>query len=230
MLIGDSDHKQLLDKLMKKKKIDLTSEEYGYHELVLMRSVLLAHLFAGKVPPGDILRYARRFSEITHWEELLCAAIYPKEGKLVAIVSRRQTDGYSGILRRHGSIEYVRFFIDWGNKRGFRALGLSHFKVCDAALDEEQDRYPFCHLVSLDFDVDRYWDAVVDGCQPKIRAVLSWNQVPEMDAEFMPVFGNRVDSQIRIESERELMETFEMPLGSGMLSNGAHGPCAATTI
>jgi hypothetical protein len=230
MLITDHDHKQLLDKLMKNKRINTTSEEYEYHELVLMRSVFLAHLFAGKVPPGDILRYARRFSEVTRWEELLCAAIYPKESKLVAIVNRRQTDGYSGILRRHGSIEYVRFFIDWGDRRGFRALGLSHFKVCDAALDEGQDRYPFCHLVSLDFDVDRYWDAVVDGYQPKIRAVLSWNQVPEMDAEFVPVFGNRVDSRIRVESERELMEHFEMPPGGSMLKNSPRASCSATTI
>jgi hypothetical protein len=44
--------------------------------------------------------------------------------------------------------------------------------------------------------------------------VLSWNQVPDLDAEFVPVFGNRVDSQIRVESEKELLLHFNMPISS----------------
>ena len=217
----------LLGKLMKNKKIDQGTGEHGYHELMLTRNVLLAHLFAGKVPPGDILRHARRYSAVTYWEELLCAAIYPKANQLIAIVSRRQLDGYSGVLRRHGSIEYVRFFIDWGDRKGFQALGLSHFKVCDAADDEDKSRYPFCHLVTTEFDAERYWNSLMKGLQPKVRAILSWNQVPELDADFTPVFGNRVDSQISVDSQKELMLHFEMPLGSDLRDRG-QAPCAAS--
>ncbi|MCU7841840.1 MAG: hypothetical protein KZQ94_21000 [Candidatus Thiodiazotropha sp. (ex Troendleina suluensis)] len=188
-----------------------TLAEYSIHELVLTRSVLLAHLFAGKVAPGDVIRYARRYAEVTHWEELLCAAINPNASSLMAIVSIRQVDGYSGILRRHGSIEYVRFFIDWGDNEGFQAVGLTHFKVCDAENGSDNSPLPNYHLVSSDFNVDRYREAVMSGAQPKVRAVLSWNQVPELDLSYTPVFGNQVDSHICIDSERELLTLFENP-------------------
>jgi hypothetical protein len=111
-------------------------------------------------------------------------------------------------------MQYVRFFIDWGDQSGFHALGLTHFKVSDAAPNETEGRYPVCHLISTGFNADRYWDAVMQGCQPVVRAVLSWNQVPDLDAEFVPVFGNRVDSQIRVESEKELLLHFNMPISS----------------
>ncbi|MCU7924105.1 MAG: hypothetical protein KZQ88_15555 [Candidatus Thiodiazotropha sp. (ex Dulcina madagascariensis)] len=185
---------------------------HGIHELVLTRSVLLAHLFAGKNAPGDVIRLARRYTSVTHWEELMCAVINPKASRLMAIVSIRQLDGYSGILRRHGSIEYVRFFIDWGDGEGFRAVGLTHFKVCDAAEGADKSRYPLYHLVSAEFDADRYWESILCGIQPKVRAVLSWNQVPEMDIAFTPVFGNQVDSQICIDTEKELMNLFQHPV------------------
>ncbi|ODB87939.1 hypothetical protein A3193_03310 [Candidatus Thiodiazotropha endoloripes] len=198
--------------------------EAGEDELILARSVLLANMFSGKVPPQDILRCVRRYSEVTHWEEVLCAAIYPKAGKLIAIVSRRQPEGYSGILRRHGSVQYVRFFIDWGDQAGFQALGLSHFKVSDAAADESETRFPVCHLVSLGFNADRYWESLMQGYRPIVRAVLSWNLVPELDPEFVPIFGNRIDSQIQVESEKELLFHFKMPI-SGHQQGDHRSPC-----
>lgn len=201
----------------------------GLDELILARSVLLDHLPAGRVPPGDVLRIVHRYSEVTFWEKLLCAAINPRAGKLIAVVSRHRADGYSGILRRHGSIQYIRFFIDWGDPQGFKALGLTHFKVCDAAQDENHDQYPLCHLVSIDFNADRYWDSVMQGFRPKIRVVLSWNQVPELDPKYIPVFGNRVDSQIRVESDKELMLHFNMPVTDKQRA-GHSVPCAMTVV
>ncbi|MCU7882152.1 MAG: hypothetical protein KZQ60_17725, partial [Candidatus Thiodiazotropha sp. (ex Lucinoma aequizonata)] len=112
----------------------------------MTRSVLLAYLFAGKFALGDVIQYARRYAELTHWEELLCAEINPNVSSLMAIVSIRQVDGYSGILRRHGSIEYVRFFIDWDDNKGFQAVGLTHFKVCDA--ESGGDNSPLPNVIS----------------------------------------------------------------------------------
>jgi hypothetical protein len=87
---------------------------------------------------------------------------------------------------------------------------LSHFKVCDAIDKGLQPRLPSYHIVSCGFDADRYNYLVKGGVQPQIRAVLSWNYVPEMDVEFMPVFGNRVDSQISVESDDELTSLFSV--------------------
>ena len=191
---------------------ETTSTESGFDELLLTRSILLSHPLAGKVAPGDVLRHVRRYSSVTHWEELVCAVINPKAAQLMAIVSIRQPDGYSGIYRRHGSVEYVRFFIDWGEYAGFQSAGLAHFKVFDsAAKGSDKSRFPVYHLVTTDLDIDRYWESVLDGMQPKVRAVLSWNQLPEADVAFTPVFGNQVDSKICIDSDKVLMNLFEHP-------------------
>ena len=93
---------------------ETASTEFDFDELLLTRSILLAHPLAGKVAPGDVIHNVHRYSSVTHWEELVCAVINPKAAQLMAIVSIRQPDGYSGIFRRHGSVEYIRFFIDWG--------------------------------------------------------------------------------------------------------------------
>jgi hypothetical protein len=197
---------------MKNNLVIPENERAGRDELILARSVLLANLTpGGKASPEVTLRCVSRYSGVTLWEELLCAAIFPKQEKLVAVVSQRQAEGYSGIFRRHGSVQYVRFFVKWGGQSDYQALGLSHFKVCDTASEESGERYPVYHMVSTRFNADRYWESLMEGYQPVIRAVLSWNQVPELDAEFMPVFGNRVDSQIRIESEKELRLHFNSP-------------------
>jgi hypothetical protein len=214
---------------MKNNMVIPEKERAGQHELILARSILLANMLPGNAPSADILRCVQRYSEVTLWEELLCAAIFPKAEKLIAIVSQRQAEGYSGILRRHGSVQYVRFFIDWGDQNGFHALGLSHFKVCDAAPDEAEERYPVCHLVSTKFNADRYWDALMQGYQPVVRAVLSWNRVPELDADFLPVFGNRIDSTIRVESEKELLFHFNMPI-SGAQREGSRQPCEMNAV
>ena len=189
---------------------DEASEENSLNELVLTRNILLAHLFAGKLSPNEVLRFAKRYSTVTHWEELLCAVFHPNAGRLMAVVSIRQSDGYSGILRRHGSLEYVRFFVDWGNAYGLQAVGLSHFKVCDAIEEGVKRRLPSYHLVSCAFEAARFRHAIRRGIQPKMRAVLSWNHVPDLDVGFTPVFGNHVDSQISIDSDDELTSLFSI--------------------
>ncbi len=183
-------------------------QEHSLNELVLTRNILLAHLFASKLAPSEVLKYARRYSSITHWEELLCAVFNPNASRLMAVVSIRQTDGYSGILRRHGSIEYVRFYVDWRDGKGQQPVGLSHFKVCDSIEEGVKRQLPVYHLASCSFEGDRYLRLQQRGVQPTVRAVLSWNHVPDMDIEFMPVFGNHVDSQISIDSQQELVTLF----------------------
>ncbi|MES9826125.1 MAG: hypothetical protein ABW127_17015 [Candidatus Thiodiazotropha endolucinida] len=202
--------RRIEDLLMDHMEPNDACEENSLNELILTRNVLLANLFAGKRAPREVLRVARRYSTVTHWEELLCVAFNPSDSRLMAVVSIRQPDGYSGILRRHGSIEYVRFSIDWGDGDGLQAAGLSHFKVCDAIDEGIKRQFPVYHLVSCGFETARYRRAIRHGAQPRVRAVLSWNQVPDLDAEFIPVFGNQVDSQISINSDQELTSLFSI--------------------
>lgn len=194
------------------------AQEHSLNELVLTRNILLAHLFAAKLAPSEVLRFARRYSSITHWEELLCAVFNPRASRLMAVVSIRQPEGYSGILRRHGSIEYVRFFVDWRDGNGQQPVGLSHFRVCDAIEEGANRMLPAYHLASCGFEAERYRRLQKQGIQPTIRAVLSWNHVPDLDVGFKPMFGNLVDSQISIDSQQELLSLFspsgDLPVGS----------------
>ncbi|MEW8584922.1 MAG: hypothetical protein AB2531_04095 [Candidatus Thiodiazotropha sp.] len=203
-----------------------SSNDHSLNELMLTRNILLAHLFAAKLVPSEVVRYARRYTTVTHWEELLCAVFNPNASSLMAVVGIRQADGYSGILRKHGSIEYVRFFVDWRDGMEMQAVGLSHFRVCDNIDEGIKRTLPSYHLVSCHFDAGRYNRLLNEGVQPKLRAVLSWNHVPDMDDGFTPVFGNQVDSQISIDSQQELVSLFttaEDP-SAGMTPNPGYLP------
>jgi hypothetical protein len=206
----ESEMSRTEDLLMDDMELNKSYEDNNLNELVLTRNILLAHLYSGKLAPNEVLQFAKRYSTVTYWEELLCVAFNPNDSQLTAVVSIRQADGYSGILRRHGSIEYVRFFIDWGEGNGMQAIGLSHFKVCDATDERVKRKLPTYHLVSCGFDAERYRLLIKLGVQPKVRAVLSWNYVPDIDGEFTPVFGNQVDSQISIDSSIELTSLFSI--------------------
>jgi hypothetical protein len=193
---------------MEKMQITTPSDEYGIHQLVLTRGVLLEHLFSSQIAPQDVLKKSRGYTAVTHWEELLCAVISPEAGRLMAVVTIHQPDGYSGIIRCHGSIEYVRFFIDWEDGEGCLPVSLAHFRVSDLSPAAEDTQNPRYWLVSSTFDRDRYWGCVMSGKRPKVKAVLSWNQVPGLDPSFTPLFGNVVESNVSVDSEREMMDLF----------------------
>ena len=127
---------------MEKIQLATASNEYGFHRLALTRGVLLEHLFASQVAPQDVLQQARGYNAVTHWEELLCAVINPEAGRLMAVVTIHQPDGYSGIFRRHGSIEYVRFFLDWEDGEGCQPVSLAHFRVSDVTCDDGETQRP----------------------------------------------------------------------------------------
>ncbi|MCU7810878.1 MAG: hypothetical protein KZQ77_06535 [Candidatus Thiodiazotropha sp. (ex Notomyrtea botanica)] len=187
---------------------EITTKPHVLETLIQTRGVFLDHLLVGQITPGEALRNTDGHVEVTYWEELLCAVINPDAGRLMAVVDIHQPNGYSGLLRRHGSIEYVRFFIDWGTGEGYESVSLTHFKVSDLPPDTEKRQHPIRRTVSVRFDENRYWGCVLDGIQPKVRAVLSWNQVPEIHPSFTPLFGNAVESRICVKSEEEMKLLF----------------------
>jgi hypothetical protein len=117
--------------------------------------------------------------------------------------------GYSGLSELRGTNEYVRFFIDWDDGTGFQSAGLAHFKVFDAKTKSEDEDNTVYRMISRSFDIERYRKAVEQGKTPTVRAVLSWNYVPDVDAHFSPVFGNRLESQVCVDSESVLLELFQ---------------------
>jgi hypothetical protein len=183
----------------------------AYEELRLTRNLLLAddsgrdRLFGGGLPN------LHRYRCVTHWEELLCVAINTRLECLMAVVSIRQPDGYSSIVSDGGSNEFIRFFVDWGRGESYQPAGLHSFEVCDPIHVDEPGGLPYHQLITIKFDADRYWDSILDGIQPKVCGVLSWNQAPPEESGFEPIFGNRIESRIRTESIKDVLSLYQHP-------------------
>ncbi len=185
---------------------NLHQEKKGLDQLALTRGALLQHIAASQIAPDYLQQQASRYQRVTEWEELLLAAMDPEEGWLRAFVAIHRPVGYSGLYRRHGSIEYVRFFVDWQDGTGYRPIGLAHFKVCDQPDEHDKAGQPRIRRLSVPFDAGRYWGCVLDGLRPQVKAVLSWQRVPDLDEGYVPIFGNAVESRICAENEESLSE------------------------
>ncbi len=165
-------------------------------ELEQQRQVLLANLFAANMAaPTEIAAQSSTFQGVTHWEELTCVGFHPRRAELQAVVALKQPHGYSGNLCSAGSSEYVRFFIDWG--AGFEDVGLTSFKSHDVASPSGE---PIQHMASIALDDEQQRQCCGSPVIPQVRAVLGWNQIPSLDPDELPVFGNHVDADIQLQA------------------------------
>ena len=74
----------------------------------------------------------------TSFEELRCVGLYPESDLLEAVLTVKQSTGYSGRLCGNGSTEYVAFWIDFNDGNGFQYMGTSTVNVHDLALFREK--------------------------------------------------------------------------------------------
>jgi hypothetical protein len=181
-------------------------DEMSMDQLVLTRAALLQHIASSQIAPDHLMQHASRYRAVTDWEELLLAIMDPEAGWLRAFVAIHRPEGYSGLYRRHGSIEYVRFFIDWQDGTGYRPVSLAHFKVCDLPGELDETGHSRIRRLSVPFDSERYWGCILDGLRPKVKAVLSWQWVPELHDGYLPIFGNSIESRICSDDEESLSE------------------------
>ena len=130
----------------------------------------------------------------TSYEELTCVGYDPAIERLEAVVSIKRTYGYSGDVCTDGSTEYVRFFVDRERDGTWEDLGLGSTRVFDVPGSK-----PLSYAVALDLDEERA--LCTDPQLPRIRAILSWNNVPTAgDPTYQPVWGNRYEANIQIDT------------------------------
>ena len=154
------------------------------------RQSLLANLVFKK--PFD-------FSGDTAWEEVVCVGYNPALRQLTAVASIKQTTGYQGGLCVAGSTEYVRFFVDWG--AGLTNVGLTSFGAHDIPDVAPNPPHPIEYMVHLAIDDATHRRLCNSPVLPKVRAVLSWNTIPSLNPNAVPIFGNAKDAQIQIAPE-----------------------------
>lgn len=172
------------------KKITRKITKAEIDRLVKTRRTLLVNLWSKEV---------LTIKSNTYWEELTCVGFNPQLAQLEAVVSIKQNSGYSGGLCSDGSTEYIRFFVDWGDGTSFQDVGLTSFKAHDISDLPPGPQHPLQYMVYLALDDDMYQKCCDIPVIPKIRAVLSWNQIPSLDPNVMPHFGNRIDVDIQLQ-------------------------------
>jgi hypothetical protein len=130
----------------------------------------------------------------TSFEELTCVGYNHHTRMLAATFHLKQNNGYSGDYCHGGSVEYVRFFVDWQDNGSWTDEGLASVAVHDPGFPED-----LCYTVEIRLDSRRRSCCDKKPVLPKVRAILSWNQVPTMgDENFNPVWGNRLETHIQI--------------------------------
>ena len=136
----------------------------------------------------------------TWYEELTCIGFNPARNQLNATVEIKRASGYGGDLCQSGSREYVRFFVDSGS--GWKDAGVAGFEVHDVPDSHDcagATVKPLTYSVSV--RLDEIGDCCFDPALPRVRAVLAWNQVPSVDPNVPPVWGNVLDASIQLQPE-----------------------------
>ncbi len=207
--------------MQEKKNIQMPDEKIS--QLVKMRKTLLVNLLAKQ--PISV-------QGNTYWEELTCVGFNPQLIQIEAVVSVKQETGYSGGLCSDGSTEYVRFFVDWKDGTGFQNVGLTSFKAYDISDLPPGPQHPLQYMVYLPLDEINYRKSCDTAVTPGVRAVLSWNEMPSLDPNAVPPFGNSVDADIQIQPSNtiECLLKKDMILGKADLLENIDIKAAIPTL
>jgi hypothetical protein len=134
----------------------------------------------------------------TKYEELTCVGFNLNLNTLEATIRIKQPTGYSGDLCQAGSIEYVRFFLDYGS--GWQDAGVVSFNIHNIpnSVDcAEKLTKPLNYVLSQEIEPNKRYCRI--PVLPKVRAILSWQlEPPAGDPNWSPVWGNVLDRQIQI--------------------------------
>lgn len=132
----------------------------------------------------------------TTYEQISCVSYNPDLNLLEATISIKLQNGYGGGLCQAGSLEFVRFFLDYGS--GWVDAGLATVAVHD--LPEELDCFdtpvfPLSYTTTVQVPPEREpcWSPVL----PVARAILSWSVVPT-GPDFIPVWGDVSQCNVQI--------------------------------
>jgi hypothetical protein len=138
----------------------------------------------------------------TRYEEIGCVAYSPELDRLEATIVVKLPFGYSGGPCTPGSVEYVRFFVDFG--AGWIDAGAAATQVYDVPVARdcaEQSDHPYVHTVGVVLTPLRKFCAT--PVLPRVRAILSWQVEPTAgDPDYIPVWGEVQEDHIQIRPRR----------------------------
>jgi hypothetical protein len=164
---------------------DIEMERAQFRQLILVNPNYFGNLEEVGLPPVTPM------AGNTNYEQLTCVGLQPQLDRLEATVRIKANGGYEGPLCGDGSTEYVRFYISYDEGANWTDLGMESFEVFDTP-----GIRPLHYAVNRDVPLTHRICFVRN--QPRVRAILSWNQPPPADTpNFPPVWGNVVEVSIR---------------------------------
>lgn len=144
------------------------------------------------------LKATKKIVGNTKYEEITCVGLNPRMDMLEATVAIKLPHGYGGSLCLDGTIEYVRFYLDYGS--GWEDAGVAAFNAHDIpdSLDcaKKKDK-PLTYVVTQPIEPRR--DFCGKPVLPEVRAILAWEQMPPAaQPNWPPVWGNVLDRHVQI--------------------------------
>lgn len=155
--------------------------------------------------PNSNLKPIEVISQNTSYEALTCIGLNQAFNQLEATVAVKLPTGYGGALCTEGSLEYVRFYINYGGEGStFIDLGLVAFTSHDIPNTTDCNKRvekPLYYTVTLPFTPELY--ACFLANLPTIRGILSWNvPPPPNEPTWEPVWGNQLNQNVQIEPRK----------------------------
>jgi hypothetical protein len=135
----------------------------------------------------------------TSFEELTCVGLDPNSttpDALAGTVRIKRPNGYLGGLCDAGSIEYVAFWMDWGDGV-WQWAGTAQVRVHDIThIPREGLSYAVYQPVNLE---EHRRPCLQGPVTPRVRAILSWNEAPPAgNPDFVPRWGNRLETRVHV--------------------------------
>lgn len=133
----------------------------------------------------------------THYEELVCVGYHPQESRLEGVVYIYETSGYGTDICGSGTPEYVRFYLSFDNGATWDDQGITSFQAFNIPKGTEGSKR-LEYAVSLPVDLNQR--LCITNLLIKMRAILSWNNIPPANQpNWTPIWGNVQEVTIQVQ-------------------------------
>jgi hypothetical protein len=143
----------------------------------------------------------------TAYEEIGCVSYSPERDRLEATIVVKRAFGYRGDPCTRGSVEWVRFFVDFGS--GWVDAGSTAARVFDVPDGKDcagDADHPYVLVAGVILTPVRKFCAT--PVLPRVRAILSWDHEPTAgDPGYVPVWGEVQEDTIQIRPRRRFFVT-----------------------
>jgi len=156
--------------------------------------------YFGNIPGSDLKPNYKLIADVSY-EALTCVGYNPDTEIMEATFSIKKSVGYSGNLCAAGSLEYLRFYLDFHDGAGFVDQGNVAVNVHDipAAKDcSNHSIFPIKYVATLKKKTVKFSDCE-KPLLPTLRVILSWSIDPPVDSpDWKPVWGSVMDCDVQI--------------------------------